>query len=318
MVLGGFMMEVYELDRDRIWERALERFDGTFYHTLLWRDVVEKIYGLDPIYLIAEEDGIVGALPTFRVGRIRKRLISIPFSPYGGVLGGAGKDLIRRALEIEDKIELRGFGESDHLCTFILELNDDLWRKMGKKTRNSIRKAEKSGLEFSIEDRLEDFYYVYTKNMHRLGAPTHPIEFFELLLDSDSVEMGVVSKGERLVAGAILLEYNGSVISGWAGSDDRYLSMCPNNLLYWGCIKYACSKEFRYFDFGRSIVGSGTYRFKRGWGGKEVGLNYVRIPEGGMDTSMRNPMRRMFAKVWRRIPYGITRAMSPLLRGLFP
>lgn len=317
-------MEVFELDKDRFWKMALDKFDATFYHGLAWKKVIEDVYGFEPIYLLAEEDDIVGLLPTFLIRNLMgKRLISLPFSPYGGVLANDNRverELIYKALEIEKRLELRCFGNSDHLCTFLLELGDvdSVWSRIGKKVRNSTRKAKRLGLSFAIEDRLEEFYDMYSRNMHSLGSPTHPIEFFERLLDLDCVDMGVVIKGERVVAGSILLKFKDTVISGWAGSDKRYLKMCPNNLLYWGCIRHACMEGFRYFDFGRSLVGSGTFKFKKAWGGRQIGLNYRYYPKKGVDTSMRNPMRRTFANFWRKIPYRVARTVSPALRGLFP
>jgi hypothetical protein len=61
--------------------------------------VVEKIYKHKPIYLIAkEEDEIKGFLPLFSMRSMifGKKLVSVPFAPYGGVC--ADNKLIENAL----------------------------------------------------------------------------------------------------------------------------------------------------------------------------------------------------------------------------
>ncbi len=322
-------MDVFELEKDSIWRKNLGEFeDSTFYHQLLWRDVVKDTYGYKPIYLVAEDGDVRGLLPLFGIDNIfGKRLISVPFAPYGGIC--AKDESARRALKEYakslakdvDYLELRCFGDGGEFCTFILKLKDEesMWNDLNKKVRNSIRKAVRSGLTFEIDDgRLDEFYSVYFKNMHEIGSPVHPRSFFERLLKHDCVSLALVELDGKVIAGTILLKYRDTVISGWAGSDRRYLKLRPNNLLYWGCITYAWESGFERFDFGRSLVGSGTFRFKRAWGGKEKYLKYEFYPKRKIDTSMKNPMRRRFASVWRITPLPIAKILSPRLRGLFP
>ena len=84
-------LEVYELEREdeKAWDAYVYNSNSsTFYHQIGWRNVVEKTYKHKPIYLIAKENGeIRGVLPLFLMRSLifGKKLVSVPFAPYGGV-----------------------------------------------------------------------------------------------------------------------------------------------------------------------------------------------------------------------------------------
>ena len=61
--------------------------------------MVEKAYNHKPLYLIAKENGeIKGVLPLFLMKSIifEKKLVSVPFAPYGGVC--ADSETVKNAL----------------------------------------------------------------------------------------------------------------------------------------------------------------------------------------------------------------------------
>ena len=125
----------------------------------------------------------------------------------------------------------------------------------------------------------------------------------------------------RPLSAVMLLHFRDTVISGWAASDRKYSSFNPNNLLYWSVIKEACEKGYKFFDFGRSIDGSGTYRFKKPWGTEMKYLQYAyylnrikQIP----DTSQINSKRNNIAKLWKKLPVQLTNVVGPGLRREFP
>jgi len=70
----------------------------------MWRNVVEKTYEHKPIYLVAKEGSeLKGVLPLFmmRSWFFGKKLVSVPFAPYGYVW--ADKETIEKALVGEAK-----------------------------------------------------------------------------------------------------------------------------------------------------------------------------------------------------------------------
>ena len=84
-------MQITELKREdeKAWDSyILESNTSTFYHQIGWRNVIEKAYKHKPIYLIAKENGeLIGVLPLFLIKSMffGKKLVSVPFAPYGGI-----------------------------------------------------------------------------------------------------------------------------------------------------------------------------------------------------------------------------------------
>ena len=84
-------LEICELEKkdERAWdEYILKSEHSTFYNQIDWKNVVEKTYKHKPVYLIAKENGeIRGVLPLFLMKTIffGKKLVSVPFAPYGGI-----------------------------------------------------------------------------------------------------------------------------------------------------------------------------------------------------------------------------------------
>jgi len=98
-------MEITELRREdeKVWDSyVLKSSTSTFYHQIGWRNVVEKTYKHKPIYLIAKENSeIKGVLPLFLMRSLifGKKLVSVPFAPYGGVC--ADNETVKKAF-VED------------------------------------------------------------------------------------------------------------------------------------------------------------------------------------------------------------------------
>jgi len=102
-------LEICELEKknERAWDEYLLKSEhSTFYHQIGWKNVVEKTYKHKPLYLIAKENGeIKGVLPMFLMRSVifGKKLVSVPFAPYGGVCADDGmveKMLIEEAIRI--------------------------------------------------------------------------------------------------------------------------------------------------------------------------------------------------------------------------
>ena len=342
-------MEISELrkEEEKAWDSYVYNSNSsTFYHQIGWRNAVQKTYKHKPVYLVAKEGGeIRGILPIFLMRSVifGKKLISVPFAPYGGVCADdeiAEKMLIEEAIRIAeeydvDYLELRYLNKNgnnpnpatnSNYVTFILDLDintEVVWRIFNNKVRNAIRKAIKSGVKIANDSHIEEFYGLYTRNMRDLGTPPHSFAFFKNLLHEFPEHTRVVSvKYDGVsVAAMFLLYFKDTIISGWAASDRKYRKINPNNLLYWEVIKAGCESGYKYFDFGRSLKGSGTFNFKKPWGGEIKQLHYQyhlcnkkNIP----DTSQSNPKRQKFARVWKKMPLKLTTAIGPLMRKEIP
>jgi hypothetical protein len=122
-------MEITELrnKEEKSWDSYVHNSNAsTFYHQIGWRNVVEKTYKHKPIYLIAKEEGeIKGVLPLFLMRSVifGKKLVSVPFGPYGGVCADNGtvkNALVQEAKRIAndcgaDYLELRTISDDNTL-----------------------------------------------------------------------------------------------------------------------------------------------------------------------------------------------------------
>ena len=344
-------MKITELEREeeKAWDSyILNSNSSTFYLQIGWRNVVEKTYKHKPIYLIAKEQGeIKGVLPLFLMRSMifGKKLVSVPFAPYGGVC--ADNKAIENALIDEakrmtkecgaDYLELRclnengiglglGLAANNSYITFILNLSQDpniVWKGFNNKVRNAIRKALKSNLEIRSDNNIGDFYRLYTKNMRDLGTPPHSYAFLKNLLHEfpEHTKIVRVQYPGTTIASLFLVSFKHTMISGWAASDRAYQNFNPNNLLYWGVIKSGCEEGYKYFDFGRSIYDSGTFRFKKPWGAEPEQLcyqYYLCNMKNMPDTSQSNPKRQRFVKFWRKLPIRLATTAGPLIRKGIP
>lgn len=88
-------------------------------------------------------------------------------------------------------------------------------------------------------------------------------------------------------------------------------------LLYWAMLEYGCQQGYKRFDFGRSTVGEGTYRFKEQWGARPEPLFWYRfVHESHARDSLpiEGNNRRRAAEYWKRLPVSVTKVLGPRIR----
>lgn len=333
--------EVHSRDDESAWdEYVLGHPEAAGYHQIRWRSVVEAATGHGTLYLLArnERGQVVGVLPlvflsSWLFGRF---LVSMPFFNYGGVLADtphAQRELLRVAVASAGElgaghIELRHERALElpwpcrrHKVSIRMELPaqfETLWKGFPSKLRSQIRRAEREGVSVRVggAELVDDFYRVFTRNMRDLGTPVYGRRFFDVILRSfpDEVRVCLVYQAQRPLAAGIIYGFREKLEIPWASSDRRYNRLAPNMLLYATALEYACQQGFRVFDFGRTTPGSGPCRFKEQWGGRPTPLYwYYWLGNGGRlpDLSPEAAKYRAAARIWRRLPIALTRALGP-------
>jgi len=325
------------------WDAYVHRNpDAGHCHLSGWAWVMTSAYGHKAPYLwVCDEEGRVrGVLPLVEMRSLllRRSLVSLPFMDDGGILADdeeVAQALLQKAVQLAqsehaETIDLRhrskrplGLASYGEKVTLALNLSGDpelMWKGFSAKVRNQVRKARKSGLSVSWHkmDGLEDFYRVFSVNMRALGSPVHSRRLFSEILThfEGSAGLILVRRGEMTVAGGLALFFKKTMSIPWASSLRSLRSQCPNHLLYWEAIRWACERGLGRFDFGRSSPGSGTYRFKKQWGALEEGLCWESWGSGGgLAIQSDDPRFNLLAKTWSRLPLWVTRAIGPLIRG---
>jgi serine/alanine adding enzyme len=206
----------------------------------------------------------------------------------------------------------------------VLELPDsseDLMKSFKSKLRNQINKPLKEGLTYSCGglELLDEFYGVFVTNMRDLGSPVHSKRLFESVLGNRPGQswIFIVRKDRRPLAASIALGFKGTFSNPWASSLRKYGALNPNMLLYWAMLKYACDNGFKFFDFGRSTPGEGTYRFKEQWGAKQKTLRWYTITakeEQGRQEKLEQRRMTEAVELWKRLPVALTRIIGPVIR----
>ena len=338
-------IEICELRRkdEKLWDEfVFSSANSTFYHQIRWKYVIENVYKHRSYYMIAKEDGeIRGILPLFF---IRNKAVSIPFAPYGGVCADdetVKKKLIEEAISVVRErgmryLELRNQEEESNsdfrtdytYVTFIIPLHSDLdilWRKTAKGARRAVKKALRENVKISMgHEYLDDFYTIYAERNKELGTPVHSYLFFKHILSvfQDQANIQVAEKEGKIIGAKFLLFFKDRIISGWAASDRRYRAISPNSLLTWEILRYGCEKGYAFFDFGRSEKDSGTFRFKRAWGGaiiKQLYYQFYMHKTRNLPVLSRKSLkRRIFSNFWRKLPLPMTKVIGPHIRKNLP
>ena len=319
---------------------------GGVYLTTPWKKAIEQGYGHETFYLAAfENNDITGVLPLALIKPPlgSPGLVSLPFCDYGGLPA----DNNRTALSLLDKatslarehragLEIRNLSSSDLIkfpqgfvqgtnkCRMLLELpesSDLLWSGFKSKLRSQIKKSSKEGLVARLEqaELLPDFYKVFCRNMRDLGSPVHSIHWINSVIESfgQAAKVCVVYKDNTPAAGGIILMHAQTATVPWASALREYSRLSPNMLLYWTFLKFAADNGYRFFDFGRSTPGEGTYAFKEQWGARPVPLSWYRLLIDSSAHAAANgngSIRRAGEKLWRNLPLAAANALGPRLR----
>jgi FemAB-related protein (PEP-CTERM system-associated) len=104
------------------------------------------------------------------------------------------------------------------------------------------------------------------------------------------------------------------VLPYYGGGTEEARDLKGNDFMYWEVMRRATEKGVRVFDYGRSKVGTGSYRFKTHWGFEPEPLAYEyelvkakTVPE----INPLNPKYRYFIAAWQRLPLPVSNLVGP-------
>ena len=334
---------VRELERGEEggWDRfVVSSESGTFFHLAGWQRVVERVLGHRSIALIAsQQDRITGVFP---VSFVRSRifgdcLVSSPLAVYGGIcaadeasyfglLTAAGQ--LARRLNVK-YLEMRNATEPyrtdlpgrDLYVTFTQDLApgpDKLLQALPRDTRYTIRKSMKAGLDWTENLRIEQFYEIYARSVHRLGTPVFPKPLFSALKEEFPKDCRLfgVRKGKTAIAGVLCFYYKDQVLPYYGGALSEFNKDAPSSFMYWNLIVQSCREGYRLFDFGRSKRGTGSFKFKSSWSMEMRNLPYryhlvnaKAVPQmSSVDHKFQLPVY-----VWKHLPFSWTKLLGPMV-----
>lgn len=315
---------------------------ATAYHRAQAVTIGARAFRLRTTFLTAYDgETIVGLLPLVeQSSRLFGRyLVSLPFMTYGGIL--AANDEVasglaeRAALEAHerraDHVELRHtialpdlrWAERLDKVSMILSLPDSgaaLAKQLGAKLRSQIKRGEREKLElvWGGAELIPDFYRVFAPAMHALGTPVYPRKFFEVVYEAlrDVSDILIVRMRGKPHAVAFLVKHGKTMEVPWAVATPEAKRASVNMKMYWELLTRSIEKGAAAFDFGRSTVDSGTYRFKAQWGTVPHQLHWhYWLPTGAPVPKLNqsNPKYAHAAQMWRKMPLWCANVLGPYI-----
>jgi serine/alanine adding enzyme len=314
---------------------------ATAYHRAAAVAIGARAFRLRTTYVVARGDhgAIAGILPLVEQSSVLfgRFLVSLPFVTYGGILAddsnvatalaACAGDLARerRAGHVElrhtEPFPAVGFAARRDKVSMLLPLpqtEQALATQLGSKLRSQIRRAERERLEllWGGEERIGDFYGVFAPTMHELGTPVYSRRFFEIAYDALRNVSSILAVRMRgaVHAAAILVRHGETIEVPWAAASPEAKRASVNMRMYWELLRFAHAAGAREFDFGRSSIDSGTYRFKAQWGASPRQLHWHYWLPAGAEIPMLNPSNPKYARaaaLWRRMPLWCANALGP-------
>ncbi len=336
-----FRTELADEKNKELWYRYLTQHTHTPYHQAAWLTLIENQFGHASVLLLAisEENEILGGLPLtlFSSKLFGRFAVSIPYINYGGPISdyrNINQALIKQSQPLLERfnlshIEIRSIQADLYpICTnkkasMILDLpesNEILEKELGAKLRSQYKKAEDYSPQLAVgrSELLNDFYTVFARNMRDLGTPVYPKHFFQAILDEPALQstLLIVKLNNKPVSAAFLIA-NGDVLEiPWASTIAEANKKNMNMWMYRNILAFAIEKKFKFFDFGRSTIDAGTYKFKKQWGSEpRQHYWYYVMPEGQTlpEINPNNPKYKIFIALWKLMPVWITRLLGPQL-----
>ena len=279
--------------------------NGTFFHQSKWAEVLKETYGYEPrtISLYAGKDNRVCQLNLCVVhGVFGTRLVSLPFSDYGGPLSRDADPLsVVRTLshaidtlasesdaryvlfkstipELARPLMAQGFQYIEELGNFIVRLGrpfSQIEQQFENDVRRRTRKGNQDGLQVTAvndANSIEEFYEVYLRDMRRHGSPPHAKKYFDKVWEkfehSNELRLIGCEFKSKKIGYALHLLHRGTALfymGIWPG-EARSMGVPP--FLIANSIRTFAEEDYQFYDFGRTHNPSGEYSFKASFGGE--------------------------------------------------
>jgi serine/alanine adding enzyme len=335
-------------DEEALWDQYVQgSSDASLYHLSGWKRVVEQTFRHHTYYLYAWQDNrIVGILPLIFLKSLifGKFFVSLPYFNYGGIVADTDeicKRLLEQAVHLAQQVGAKHI-ELRHLVNYELNLlvktskvlmvldlpatSEELWDSFKSKLRSQIKRPEKEGftVKFGHLEAVESFYEVFAHSQRDLGTPVYTKRLFANILCAfpEQAKIFTVYAQTKPIASGFLLGFKQTLQIPWAGSLRSYNRFGVNMLLYWSILKFACEQGYTHFDFGRSTIDEGTYKFKEQWGAQPVPCywhywlptNNSELPE----LNPHNPKYQLAIRTWKRLPVPLTKWLGPHIVKFLP
>jgi serine/alanine adding enzyme len=309
-------------------------------HNPAWASAIEKSFGHKTKLLCARDSNgqLLGGVPfTLFDSLLGRFAVSMPYLNYGGMVCeyfDISKALMQKLAELRDELQLShieirsihpDLGENPSIkkASMILRLpesNEQLDKALGSKVRAQYKKADEYRPEYKIGkiELLKDFYSVFSHNMRDLGTPVYSINWFHNLLTNSDLDtrLLIVYVKQKPVSCAFLVNHGKLMEIPWASTIKAANKYNANMWMYRQVLKFTIDQGCQYFDFGRSTIDAGTFKFKKQWGAEPCqNYWYTILPAGALKPELNpdNPKLKLFIFLWKLMPVWLTKIIGPMI-----
>jgi len=215
----------------------------------------------------------------------------------------------------------------DNMAVCEFNSYDDWWRKIGKKTRNMVRKAKKNRVKVKIVAPDVNFFQgvmcIYNetpirqgKYFKHYGKPLeYVIEKFKPWLDERNVYIGAYWKNE-LIGFVHLIKTDKYWLMSQILSYIKHRDKAPNNILISEAVWHCSQTSVKRIVYGRmSTGGLGKFKINNGFERKLVPRYYVPLSGKGkifinlrlyklqntLRTNLPEYLKPIFRPAWRKV-----------------
>ncbi len=327
-----------------------QQVKDSFFCNQAWLDLITKLYGYSPVLLTTTNTAgqLTGLLPLcyMRSPLTGRRLVSLPFSDYCPLFAEdevSANELIDQAIQLAQKLKVRylelrtglndvaskrlDLTEANLYVRWLIALAGDanaIWEGLRKPVQNRIKRSRRLGVRVHIAQHREEMEHYYQLHLltrsKKHGMPPQSIRFFYDLWDAfapnGTLQLLLAEYEGSIIAATILLASGTSLRCAYSASDDSYLHLAPNNLLFWTAIEQGCAQGYKQFDLGRTARDNkGLMDFKQRWGAIMEPLPYYYYPQmaGLAATSESSWKYQLLTRYWKKLPLPVAACLGGYL-----
>lgn len=316
---------------------ALTHSRGEMAHLAEWSEFFEETFNYRSYFTFVEKDGeIVGILPLIQQKGIFKNiLITTASGPLFNESIISDEQVLEFLKElcaktgakdvicIHSDLKSNSVFKSDEHVRIMLRLPEDkseLWKSIGPKQRNTVRKAEKFQLSHRIvvpeQKDIDVFYRIYSENYRDLGTPVNPKRYFsnQIRYFPENIKLLLVEYNGKTIGGMWLNHFCNQMSDPEAASMRKFFYTGVNDFMYYRSFEYGIDSGCRVFNMGRSLRGSGTYNFKKKWGDIIIAdYPVVRLNKNHTLAGSKKKYR-FIIQLWKNMPVALTCFLGPHIR----
>ncbi|MEY4590671.1 MAG: hypothetical protein RL497_2747 [Pseudomonadota bacterium] len=325
-----------------LWDAYVAKVSASnLYHYAIWLQIIKEQFAHEGVIWAAfdEQSRIIGGIPVviFASSLFGRFGVSVPYFNYGGVLSeyfNVAQELIKTASVLCEQFNLRhievrcmqeglfpggaSLSKKSSLLLALPSSQAQLEQQLGAKVRAQYKKALEHAPQFFLgkSELLDEFYSVFAQNMRDLGTPVYAKNWFARLLEEPSLNchIALVRMHGKPVSAGFLIGAGNMLEIPWASTVRAANTWNSNMWMYRQILGYAIDQGYHFFDFGRSTIGAGTYKFKTQWGAEPYTHHwYYLLPEGGQMPGLNpdNPKYKLVISIWKKLPVWLTKIIGP-------